>query len=347
MSKSSNNMLPLSGVKIGNIGLRYGLFLAPMAGYSDAGMRRVCREAGAEYLTSEMVSAKAVCFGDRKSLALARIREWESPCAVQIFGSEPDIMARAAERLSAGCDGGIPPCAIDINMGCPVPKVFGNGEGSSLMRDPELIYRIVRAVSGAIPVPCTVKIRLGVDEGHLNAPDCARAAEAGGAAAVFVHGRTRKQMYSGDASPEGIGEVVRAVKIPVIANGDIRDVASAAHMLSVSGAAALMIGRGAVGNPFIFSELIAAAEGKEYTPPPLDVREETAMRQLGYSVAEHGEERAVSEGRKQLGSYFHGIPGAAAFRARLNSAVSVADVAAAMRECLHEANDAELPANLQ
>ena len=184
-------------MKIGSVNIKNGLILAPMAGFTDRAMRLVCHMAGAEYSVTEMVSAKAVYYGDRKTHALARIMADEGPAAVQIFGSEPDVMAHAAEVLMRGEAGGVPPVAIDINMGCPVKKVYSNGEGSALMKSPELIYKIVRAVSGAVDIPCTVKIRAGVDAAHKNAVECALAAEDAGACAVAVHGRTREEMYSG------------------------------------------------------------------------------------------------------------------------------------------------------
>ena len=180
-------------MKIGNLTLKHGVWLAPMAGYTDRAMRLVCRERGAEYTVTEMVSAKATVFGDKKTFALARILPDEGPVAVQIFGSEPDVMARAAEILSKPQEG-VRPVAIDINMGCPVNKIFSNGEGSALMKDPELIYRIVDSVSRAVDIPVSVKIRAGVDASSINAVECAQAAESGGAKLVAVHGRTRSML---------------------------------------------------------------------------------------------------------------------------------------------------------
>ena len=186
-------------MNIGKTELKSGLILAPMAGFSDRAMRLVCRKYGAEYTVTEMVSAKAVTFGDMKTSQIARIGEDEGPVALQLFGSEPDVMAKATEMMAGGVAGFVPPVAIDINMGCPVNKIFSNGEGSALMRDPELIYRIVKATVGATDLPVTVKLRAGIDREHINAIECARAAEEGGATAIALHGRTRAELYSGRA----------------------------------------------------------------------------------------------------------------------------------------------------
>ena len=318
-------------MKLGRTELKHGLILAPMAGFTDRAMRVVCREMGAELLVTEMVSAKAVVYKDRKTHKLARILPDEAPCSVQIFGSEPDIMAKAAEVLSLGEEGGIPPVAIDINMGCPVPKVFSNGEGSALMRDPDLIYKIVRSVSGATSLPVTVKMRAGVDSAHRNAVQCALAAEEGGAALIGVHGRTRVEMYSGKADREIIKNVKNGVRIPVIANGDVTSGEEAALMLRETGADGIMIGRGAIGNPFVFREVIAALEGKAYTPPALWERVECALYQLRLAVEEKGEESAVREARKQIALYLRSFHGAANIRAQVNRANTYLEVEAALR----------------
>lgn len=319
-------------MRIGNIDLPLGLALAPMAGFTDAGMRAVCRRFGAEYLVCEMVSAKAVVYGDKKTLLLAHIAAEEAPCAIQIFGSEPDILARAAEQMGRGIAGDVRPAAIDVNMGCPVPKVFGNGEGSALMRSPEQIETIVRAVCGATDLPVTVKIRAGVDDAHINAVECAKAAEAGGAAAVAVHGRTRVQLYSGAADRGIIRAVKEAVGVPVFANGDVTDAASALAMRAETGADGLMVGRGAIGNPFVFAEIAAALRGEPYEPPTLPERVEVALEQLSRSVADKGERLAVTEGRKQIALYLRGFRGAADIRRQINAASTYAEVAAALQE---------------
>lgn len=321
-------------MKIGNCELKYGLLLAPMAGYSDSAMRAVCHSMGAEYSVTEMVSAKAVAFGDKKTFNLARIRESEGNVAVQIFGSEPEIMANAAHVLSSPFPerGYIPPVAIDINMGCPVKKIYNNGEGSALMRDPELIYRIVRAVSSATHLPTTVKLRLGIDGASLNATECALAAVEGGAELLCVHGRTRSQLYSGEVNIDMIAEVVRAVRIPTVANGDITDAASARRMLDCTGAAGIMIGRGAVGNPFIFREIISMLQGQSCPDVSLDMRKETALRQIRLAVLDKGEALAIPESRKQIAAYFKGFRGAAALRAKINTLTTLSEVERAVTD---------------
>lgn len=313
-------------LKIGDTLLRHGLMLAPMAGFSDYAMRRVCHEYGAEYAVTEMVSAKAVVYGDKKTYKLARITEEEGPVALQIFGSEPSVMAEAAARLSSPVAGGVAPRAIDINMGCPVPKVFGNGEGSALMKSPELIYDIVRATSRATSLPTTVKLRLGVDRAHLNALECALAAEEGGAALICLHGRTRVEMYSGNADMEEVAKVKQGLHIPLVANGDICSGKDAVRVLHLTGADGVAVGRGAIGNPFVFSEICAALEGREYTPADLALRREAALRQLTLAAREKGEEVAVREARKQIALYFKSFRGAAELRARINVATTVREV---------------------
>ena len=237
------------------------LFLAPMAGTADYAFRSICRSLGADIVCSEMVSAKAMLYGDRKSAELAFLRDDERPAGIQLFGSEPDVMAKAAERVAV-----YRPLYIDINMGCPVHKVFANGEGSALMRDVPKAAALIRAVVEATGIPVGVKMRLGVDSGTRNAPALAEAAERAGAAFLTVHGRTRAQMYAGNADLDGIAEVVRAVGIPVVGNGDVTDAASAARMYAHTGCAAVMVGRGALGNPWVFRELACARAGEPFVP---------------------------------------------------------------------------------
>ena len=317
-------------MKIGSVELELGLCLAPMAGYTDRAMRAVARAFGCEYAVSEMISAKAVVFGDKKTHKLAEISDCEGPVALQIFGSDPYVMGEAAGLLSPGEPGFSLPVAIDINMGCPVHKIYSNGEGSALMRSPELIEKIVDAVRKSTHLPVTAKIRLGIDEGHINAVECALAAEAGGASAICVHGRTRTQMYSGKCSYEKIAEVVNATGIPVIANGDITDADRAISVMRDTGAHAVAIGRGAVGNPFVFSEIRAKMKGEEYLPPSLDMRVKIAISQLRLAVEAHGEEIAVREARKQIALYLSGFPGAASVRATINRATKLAEAEAAL-----------------
>jgi nifR3 family TIM-barrel protein len=277
------------------------LTLAPLAGFTDKSFRALCLELGADAVTTEMVSAKALTFGDRKSLQLAS--PGNSRCAVQLFGSEPAIIGEAAGIVAA-----LSPAAIDINMGCPVPKVVGNGEGSALMRDPDLICRLVEAACKS-GLPVTVKLRAGID-GVKNAPECARAAQAGGAAAVTVHGRLREQMYQpGTVDRTVIAAVKQAVSIPVYANGDIATPADMADMLRETGADGVMIGRGALGNPAVFRELAGGV--------PAGPAERMALcrRHIAAMVADKGERLAMREARAHLCWYFRGVRGAAALRA--------------------------------
>ena len=327
-------------MNIGNQYLKHGLFLAPMAGFSDRAMRRICADMGAEYSVTEMISAKAVTFGDKKTYTLANIKPDEGSVALQIFGSEPEIMGRAAHILSIRDfgEGYCSPCAIDINMGCPVHKIFSNGEGSALMRDPELIYRITKAVKENTDLPVTVKHRTGVDERSLNAVECAMAAESGGASLITVHGRTRVQMYSGSVNREMIKNVKKSVHIPVIANGDILSGEDALSMLRDTGADGIAIGRGAVGNPFIFREIIAALEGKTFIPPTLEEKVEVALLQLRLALEDKGERVAVPESRKQIASYLHSFKGAAAIRARINLATEYSVIERILTEALTEEN---------
>ena len=314
------------------------VMLAPMAGYSDRAMRVVAARYGAEYSVTEMISAKAVTYGDRKTEALAAIRSDEGRVGLQIFGSEPDVMARAAERLSYAVDGEacVPPVAIDVNMGCPVNKIFKNGEGSALMRSPDLIEKITRAVRSATHLPVTVKMRIGVDSEHINAVECALAAEAGGAAMICMHGRTRVELYSGTVHRDVIRDVKKSLHIPLIANGDIRTADDAVSMLEYTGANGVAIGRGAVGNPFIFEEILARLDGKDYAPPDIRHRADTALWQLRLSVEEKGEARAVGEARKQIALYLSGFRGAAKIRAAINTATTYSEVESIFDEVLSE-----------
>ena len=323
------------GVKLGELNMKHGLCLAPMAGYTDRGMRLVCRKYGVEHSVTEMVSAKAVVFNDKKTFLLARIMPDEGPVSVQIFGSEPEIMAEAAGVLANPTEG-VRPVAIDINMGCPVNKIFGNGEGSALMKNPDLIYRITKAVSTAIDIPTTVKIRAGVNKNSINAVECALAAEEGGASLLCIHGRTREQMYGGLADREIIKSVKDALRIPLIANGDITTAESALSMLQETGADGIAIGRGAVGNPFIFEEITCAIDGREFIEPTIDQRIDTALLQLKASVEEKGGRIAIPEARKQIALYLRSFRGAARIRAEINRSTTYDQVAAALTSALDE-----------
>ena len=331
-------------MKIGNTELRHGVALAPMAGYTDRAMRLVCHGAGAEYTVTEMVSAKAVVYNDRKTLTLSRIREDEGSVAIQIFGSEPDVMAEAARRLSSP-EEGASPVAIDINMGCPVKKIFSNGEGSALMRDPKLIEKIVSAVADATHLPVTVKLRAGINEQSLNAVECAIAAESGGASAICIHGRTTSQMYGGSCNRKIIENVKRSLQIPLFANGDITNGDEAISMLRDTEADGIMIGRGAVGNPFIFAEILSRLDGIPYEIPGVRERINTSLYQLKVAIEDKGERSAVPEARKQIALYLKAFHGAARIRSRINMATTYGEVEEALLQAADEA-EAERDQNI-
>lgn len=315
-------------MKLGSTELRYGLFLAPLAGYTDMAMRTVARKYGAELTVSEMVSARALCYGDQKTPALARVLPQELPMAVQIFGSEPQFMAEGARIVAAGMAGGVVPTAIDINMGCPVKKIVTSGDGSALMKNPALAYDIVKAVTAAVDLPVTVKIRAGWDEKNKNAVEVACAVEEAGASLVAVHGRTKTQMYSGHADYTIIAKVKESLHIPVVGNGDILSAADALRMKRETGCDGVMIGRGAVGNPFLFAEIRAAMDGVPYTPPTPALRMREALWQLRLAMEEKGEREAVLSSRKQFADYAAGLRGASALRGAVHKAESYAEIEA-------------------
>lgn len=297
-------------MKIKDVEIKNGICLAPMAGIADRAFRELCISYGAGYTVTEMVSAKGFTMGDKKSRELLILGETENPAGAQIFGDDPEIMAKAAVKCLE-----YKPQIIDINMGCPAPKIAMNGGGASLMKKPELAGEIVKAVSQAVSIPVTVKIRKGWDNDNINAVELARLAEKNGASAITVHGRTRMQMYSGNVDYDIIAKVKQSVSIPVIGNGDIRDEQSAALMLEKTNCDAIMIGRGALGNPWIFKRLNAYL-GECRVLPEVGVNEKmiVMLRHIKKIIDYKGEYTAMREARHHAAYYTKGLRGGAAFR---------------------------------
>lgn len=302
-------------MKIGNFEINGYAALAPMAGVADRACRELCIEFGASYVVTEMVSSKGLTMHDRKSDTLMLLGETEKPAAVQIFGCDPATMAEAAKKAAAtGCQ------AVDINMGCPAPKIAGNGGGSALMKDPDLAARITEACAKAIDLPVTVKFRSGWDENSINAVEFARLQENAGAAAITIHGRTRKQMYAPPVNLDVIRQVKQAVKIPVIGNGDIVDPISAENMYKTTGCDFIMVGRGALGAPWVFNQINEYLKSGIILPdPPIEERMDTMIRHIARLCEYKGDYVGMREARKHSGWYIKGVRGAAALRQEIGA----------------------------
>ena len=310
-------------MKIGNVEINSKLALAPMAGVTDLAFRTICRELSGCYTVSEMVSAKALCYGDKKTPSLLQLGEGEHPAAIQIFGNDEPFMEKGAALAleRSGAD------IIDINMGCPVPKVAQNGDGSALMRDPEKAQRVAEAVvRGAAGVPVTVKCRLGWDKGTINCVEFAKRMEDAGVSAITIHGRTRTQMYSGTANWDYIRDVKQAVSIPVIANGDVFEAKDAVRILKYTGADMVMVGRGVFGNPWLLQQCAAALAEEEIPAlPSLAERCDVAVRQFELACENKGEKVACLEMRKHYAWYLKGVPYAAYWKEQICKMQSAED----------------------
>lgn len=313
-------------LEIGGVVLENGLVLAPMAGVTDLSYRKLCKEQGCGLVVTEMVSAKAILYKNRNTQELLRIRDEERPAAVQLFGSDAGIMGEIAQVVSEGnCD------LIDVNMGCPVPKIVNNGEGSALLKEPKKVEAILTAMVKRSKKPVTVKIRKGFNDASVNAVEIAKIAEGCGVAAVAVHGRTREQFYSGKVDWEIIRQVKEAVKIPVIGNGDVTGAKEAKAMLDLTGCDGVMIGRGAKGNPWIFSQILHYLETGEVLPGPsvLEIKE-MILRHGRLLSEDKGEFTAMREMRKHMAWYTAGLPHSAALRNEINLVETLEEMAGLM-----------------
>lgn len=317
--------------KIGNVEIENQLVLAPMAGITNEAFRSICKEMGAGLVVCEMISDKALSFHNAKTIKMTGVSQNEHPLSMQIFGADKETLVYAAKWIYENTDADI----IDINMGCPVNKVAKRaGAGSSLLRDPNKVYEITKAVVEATPLPVTVKIRIGWDENNINAVENAKMIEKAGACAIAVHGRTRAQMYSGHANLDVIKDVVEAVNIPVVGNGDIVDGPSALHMLEYTGCKAIMTGRGALGNPWIFKEINAYFAGKEFKRPSKEEIYNMIVDQYERLLKLKGERLALLEMRSHVGWYLKGMQGSAQIKNKANQALSFEEVKKILKEYL-------------
>ncbi len=326
----------MAQLTIGTVQLDGRFIMAPMAGVTDRAFRQICREHGAALTVSEMISTKALLFQDKKTRTLLSLAPNEVPGCIQIFGSDPESMADGARKAQEISGAAI----VDINMGCPAPKIVRGGDGSALMRTPETAEAVIRAVVEAVDVPVTVKFRKGWDGDNENFLDFARMAESCGAAAVTIHGRTREQMYAGKADWDAIAAVKRAVSIPVIANGDVFSEQDAMAILERTGADGVMIGRGALGNPWLFERCRALDEGRECPPvPSLECKMRTAARQFELACEHKGEHVAMLEARKHLAWYLKGVRGVKRIKNEIASLLTMQDLDRVIQRILREAGD--------
>ena len=332
-------------IKIGNENLKHGLFLAPMAGVTDRVFRNICANFGAEYTVSEMVCAKSLCYEQNAkkkefsaTASLAYIQDGDPNVAIQIFGSEPDFMAEAARMLAEGSYKNFTstqkPVAIDINMGCPVRKITSNGEGSALMRDPALAGEIVLAVKKAVDIPVTVKIRAGWDNDSKNAVEFSKVLEANGADAICVHARTKEELYRKGIDISIIRNVKKSVNIPVIGNGDIYNAKNAIEMFNATECDGIMVGRGAMGNPWLFEEIRCALEGREFVAPTKAEKIAMAIQQLEAMAKEKGERVGIAEGKKHVAWYINGMSGAALTRNKIMMATTQDEIKNILNELI-------------
>ena len=313
---------------IGNVSLDNRVFLSPMAGVTDLPFRLICKQKGCGMLYTEMINAKALCYNDENTKKMTKIEDEEHPIAIQIFGSEPEYMGRAAEILNSHSNE-----ILDINMGCPAPKVIKNGDGSALMKNPKLAEQVMKAVVENSTKPVTLKIRKGWDDNSVNAVEIAKIAEQAGISALAIHGRTREQYYSGKADWDIIKEIKESISIPVIGNGDVFEIEDAINMLEKTNCDAIMIGRGAQGNPWIFNRINHYMQtGEILAKPTAEEKISTAIEHMKLAVAEHGEYVAVREMRKHIGWYIKGLKNSARYRDEINKLTDCESVIMKLKE---------------